>query len=222
MRNNISNSDTNLYYIHDPMCSWCWAFRPVRDQVFEAVKKQVKIHYILGGLAPDSDLIMSADMQVSIRSNWQRIQQEIPETEFNYDFWTQCQPRRSTYPACRAIIAARMQQPEPDQTTIETDMLLAIQRAYYLEAKNPSDYSTLSTLAAEIGLDREKFMVDIKSERCQKNLMQEISFCRELGVHSFPSLVLIKQDQDANLLHLDYNNSASIIEQILGERVVSK
>ena len=21
-----------LYYIHDPMCSWCWAFRPVLDR----------------------------------------------------------------------------------------------------------------------------------------------------------------------------------------------
>ncbi len=209
------NSDSILYYIHDPMCSWCWGFRRVRDEVFDAVKKQVKIEYILGGLAPDTDVVMPADMQQSIRSNWQRIQQEIPGTEFNYDFWTQCQPRRSTYPACRAIIAARMQQTELKKRSLEEDMLLAIQQAYYRDAKNPSDQSTLLELAENIGLGLEQFSDDIQSEACQKTLMKEIEFSREIGVHSFPSLVYTKQGKAAALLHIDYNNSQKIIDQII-------
>jgi putative protein-disulfide isomerase len=55
-------------------------------------------------------------------------------------------PRRSTYAACRAVIAARRQNPG-----YEEKMILAIQQAYYLEARNPADSHTLIELASEIG-----------------------------------------------------------------------
>ena len=211
----MSKTDTTLYYIHDPMCSWCWGFKKVRDEVFDAVKEQVKIKYVVGGLAPDSETIMPADMQQSIRGNWQRIQQEIPGTEFNYDFWTKCQPRRSTYPACRAVIAAGMQQAESDQEQFEKDMLLAIQQAYYLHAKNPSDLTTLCKLAGNIGINAEQFSADIQSQACQEKLVQQLELCHEMGVYSFPSLLIKRPEAEASLLQIDYNNSQKIIDQII-------
>ena len=212
----INNTNTTLYYIHDPMCSWCWGFRKCRDEVFDTVKDQVTIEYIVGGLAPDSDTLMPVEMQQSIRGNWQRIQQEIPGTEFNYDFWTKCQPRRSTYPACRAIIAAGMQHEGTKQTQLEGEMLLAIQQAYYLHTENPSDVSTLITLADKLGLNVKQFSDDIKSQACQGRLLQQLNHCREMGVYSFPSMVLKKQNEEATLLQIDYNDSQKIIDQIIG------
>ena len=197
-----------LYYVHDPMCSWCWGFRPVWNQVQEALIGKVAIQYILGGLAADSDQAMPEDMQHTIITTWKNIQQEIPGIKFNYDFWTHCKPRRSNYPACRAIIACRMQQPK-----LERDMLLAIQQAYYLEAKNPSDTAVLITLADKIGLDSEQFAKDIVSDDCQNALMTEIEFCRNIYAHSFPSLVL-KQAESYAFINVDYNDSASILSQI--------
>ncbi len=211
----INNTNTTFYYIHDPMCSWCWGFRKVRDEVFDAVKDQVNIKYIVGGLAPDSDTLMPVEMQQSIRGNWQRIQQEIPGTEFNYDFWTKCQPRRSTYPACRAVIAAGMQHEGTKQTQLEDDMLLAIQQAYYLHAENPSDVSTLIALADKLGLNVKQFSDDIKSQACQDRLLQQLNHCREMGVYSFPSMVLKNQNEAATLLQIDYNDSQKIIDQIV-------
>jgi len=130
----MSHSRPTLYYIHDPMCSWCWGFRNVWLQVQEQLKGQLEIHSVLGGLAADSDQAMPESMQHHIRNNWRRIQQTIPGTEFNYEFWDVCKPRRSTYPACRAVIAAGMQ-----SVSCKNEMVLAIQTAYYINAKNPSD-----------------------------------------------------------------------------------
>ena len=115
----MKNKTSTLIYVHDPMCSWCWSFSPVWRAVKKGLDDNIEIQYLLGGLAPDSHEPMPKDMQQSIRSTWQRIQQEVPGTEFNFDFWEKCQPRRSTYPACRAIIACRKQQPN-----LEEDMLL--------------------------------------------------------------------------------------------------
>lgn len=204
----MKNITSTLIYVHDPMCSWCWGFRPVWQAVKQGLSDNVEIQYLLGGLAPDSQTVMPIDMQQSIRSTWQRIQQEVPGTEFNYDFWEKCQPRRSTYPACRAIIACRMQQP-----SLEQAMLLAIQQAYYLKAQNPSDEAVLISLAEKIGLDVKQFTVDIQSENCQNKLLQELKHCRDIGVSSFPGLVL-KKDESYTLLDLDYNNSKTILDQI--------
>jgi putative protein-disulfide isomerase len=200
-----------LYYVHDPMCSWCWGFRKVWQELQEQLNDRLRIKYVLGGLAPDSDLPMPLAMQETISNTWHKIQQEIPGTEFNYNFWSECQPRRSTYPACRAIIACRMQKPE-----LELDMLLAIQQAYYLRAKNPSDNDILRQLASDIGLDVEVFAKDIESEACEKLLFDELQESRRLYVHSFPGLVLSCKDVDSAIA-IDYNNSHPIFQSIVNK-----
>ena len=67
---------------------------------------KLNIHYALGGLAPDSDVPMADEMQTMLQQIWSRIHQQLG-TEFNFEFWKNCQPKRSTYPACRAILVAR-------------------------------------------------------------------------------------------------------------------
>ncbi len=197
-----------LYYAHDPMCSWCWGFRPVWKQVKQALAGKVIIKTLLGGLAADSDQVMPSEMQQTIENTWKKIQQEIPGIRFNFDFWKVCKPRRSTYPACRAVIACKMQQPE-----LESDMLFAIQQAYYLDAKNPSDVDVLIQLASNIGLDIGQFKTDITSEHCQNDLMVEIEFCKNIYLHSFPSLVL-QLGEEFSEIKIDYNESSEILKQI--------
>jgi len=197
-----------LYYVHDPMCSWCWGFREQWHKLQIALTDKVNIEYVLGGLAPDTNQLMPMGMQKTIKETWQKIQQEIPGVNFNFDFWKLNQPRRSTYPACRAIIAARKQQPES-----ALKMLLAIQQAYYLQAKNPSDIDVLISLAEKIGLNAVLFASEINAASCQDVLLKEIYFCREIHVHSFPSLVFEK-DAVQRLLEIDYNNFQNILKQI--------
>ena len=198
-----------LYYVHDPMCSWCWGFRPVWQQVQQTLKASLEIRYLLGGLATDTDQPMPQAMQQTIRQTWMRIQQEIPGTEFNFDFWHRCLPRRATYMACRAIIAAGMQHEKSSAT-----MLSAIQQAYYLQARNPSDTDTLLELAREIGLDGQVFRHDLLSDECDHLFLQQRKQAVDLGVSSFPSLVLSKHDSNT-MIYIDYNKSETIVSSIL-------
>jgi len=204
----MSNSLATLYYIHDPLCSWCWGFRPVWNEVQAALAGKVNIQYLLGGLATDSNDPMPESMQRSIRSTWQRIQQEIPGTEFNYDFWTVCQPRRSTYPSCRAVIACTLQRPD-----LQDEMILAIQHAYYLQGKNPSDTDVLIELAKDLGLDHEQFARDVNSSECIALFENELAATKALHVSSFPSLIL-SADVDESPIHIDYTDSDKVIQQI--------
>jgi len=185
----------HLYYFHDPMCSWCWAFRPLWNEIVAGLPENVIAQRILGGLAPDTDQPMPVEMQAKLKGIWQTIQQAVPGTQFNFDFWEKCTPRRSTYQACRAVIAARNQDPANEEA-----MILAIQQAYYLEAKNPSDLNTLIELADQIGLDHKQFIADIKSPAINQTLMKEIVFMQRMGVNGFPTLLLENKDA-SSVLH---------------------
>ena len=198
-----------LYYVHDPMCSWCWAFRSSLNTLIEKLPREINIIRLLGGLAPDSDMPMPENIREYVLKNWRAIEKKVPETKFNYDFWEKCKPRRSTYPACRAVIAARKQ-----KDVFDTAMTLAIQEAYYLEARNPSDYETLINLAEEIGADKNKFSKDVRSTETDKILEEEIQQSKSLDLKSLPSLLFIDGERKIRI-EPDYLDAQVMLDQIV-------
>ena len=195
-----------LYYVYDPMCSWCWGYRPTWMTLQEKLKSTLEIKYLVGGLAPDSDLPMPKEMQEFLQQTWHKIARQLG-TEFNFDFWSLCQPRRSTYPACRAMLIAR----EYDK---EQAMYLAIQQAYYLQAKNPSDADTLTDLAGAIGLDQALFNQKLTRHEINQELMAEIATARKLPIQGFPSLVLVLEDRQIPVA-LDYHDWKTSYDSIM-------
>lgn len=200
-----------LYYIHDPMCSWCWGFSRTLNELLTNLPNDIEVQRLLGGLAADTDLAMPVTMQEHIKSNWKQIESSISGVKFNFDFWNNNIARRSTYPACRAVISARQQGEKYD-----VQMTKAIQYAYYQEARNPSDNSTLIEIAEEIGLAIPAFEYDINSKRIQDELMREINLSRELYAESFPNLVL-KTSKEIYTINLNYNNSEPMITSIINK-----
>jgi putative protein-disulfide isomerase len=191
------------------MCSWCWAFRPVWAAVVKQLPDSITVHNLLGGLAADSDEAMPLEMQKQIRGFWQVIERRVLGTQFNYDFWENCSPRRSTWPACRAIIAARNQGAE-----FEEPMILAIQRAYYLQAQNPSDHSVLAVLAESLGMNSALFKAALNRAETHQQLASEMQFSQRMGARGFPSLILLEKGL-SRVINIDYNDPQSILEQLI-------
>ena len=200
--------NATLYYVHDPMCSWCWGFSHTLNELLDHLPKEIIVHRLLGGLAIDSDTPMPDAMQQQIKNNWLRIEDTISGVKFNFDFWSQCSPRRSTYPACRAVIAARKQGEDKDKK-----MTQAIQRAYYQQARNPSDNVTLMELANELDLVLPEFEKDLLSEETVEKLQEEIHLSRALFAESFPNLVLESEGKLFSI-PIDYNNSQTMLAVI--------
>ena len=197
-----------LIYVHDPMCSWCFGFSKVYQQLTEQLPENIELIRLLGGLAPDTDEIMPESTRQMVQQNWQRIEQLIPGVEFNYGFWVKCQPRRATYPACRAVIAAREQGDEFD-----VSMTRQIQQAYYRQARNPSDNETLIELAGEIGLDQGRFSAQLVADQTQRRLLDEIATACSIGISGFPSLVLQNDDRLESVL-VNYTDVDAMLEQV--------
>ncbi len=204
----VNGNEESLIYVHDPMCSWCWAFRPQLDRLLESLPDNIHAVRLLGGLAPDSNEPMPETMRQHLQQVWRTIMRTVPGTKFNFDFWQDCIPRRSTFPACRAVIAARNQGIEWDEK-----MTRAIQQAYYLEARNPSEEQTLTEIAKTIGLDDMRFSQDLGSRQTQGTLIDEITLSRNLGISGFPSLML-KQGSQLSRIPVDYSNHLPMLEAV--------
>lgn len=198
------------------MCSWCYGFEPTWNKIQENLASIVHVEYVVGGLAPDSDLPMPLETQRMVKGAWQRIH-DMLGTEFNFKFWDVNTPRRSTYPACRAVLAARMQ-------GFEKEMIKVIQEGYYLRALNPSDDNVLIQLATELKselvdheIDIDKFKSDINSEEIEQELTSKILLSRRLTQRGFPSLVLGHNGLNHFVEHdyKDHNVTLSRIDALL-------
>lgn len=205
-----------LYYIHDPMCSWCWGFRPTWDLIQASLPKGISVEYVAAGLAPDNDQPMPQAMCETIESYWHQIERQLG-TEFNYDFWRFNKPRRSTYPSCRAVIAAKLQ-------GREKAMVDTIQRCYYLRAMNPSDVSILVTLAQELGnthsdFDPVQFEQDLQSIDVKQEFQRQRDFAQQISAQGYPSLVLKSQNvfYPIERDYLTANVALNDIERVLNQ-----
>ena len=206
---------SRLFYTHDPMCSWCYAFSQSWAALQKNLSDDIRIVYLLGGLAPDTVEPMPLSMQKNIQQAWQRIEQTVPGVRFNWDFWSRNTPMRSTYPACRAVLAARKQ-----RAASEPEMVRAIQTAYYQKAMNPSLPETLQECAREIGLDAKLFSEDLTSPAIEQGLRHEIQLARSMGVHSYPSLRLMHHDVlfPITVNYLNHHNMLNEINSIIRSR----
>ena len=176
-----------IYCVVDPMCSWCWGFAPVWREFVSEIPESVAVVDLMGGLAPDNEAPMDSTMRQYVQDAWGAVKARTG-AEFNFEFWNKCEPKRSTYPACRAVIAAGEQ-----ASGARSLMYDAIQRAYFLEARNPSDAEALECVAGEIGLDRKQFTEDLGSDHINRIFQLELESVAKLGVSGFPTIVVKRE-----------------------------
>jgi putative protein-disulfide isomerase len=207
-------------YIMDPMCSWCYAFQAELEPFFEK-HATIDTQWIMGGLAPDNDQPMDEELKQTISTYWQQIESKT-QVAFNQDFWEKNTPIRSTYPACRSVIAAETLAPNSAQK-----MVKAIQSAYYQKAKNPAIEETLIDCAVSIGFDKEQFTATLKSEETNMQLYQHMGISKQLEVTGFPALFYIHEGSQAYALSLGFctydelNHRMEHIQKLLAEQSLS-
>lgn len=199
---------TRLFYVHDPMCSWCYAFNQSWVALQQDLPRDIEIVYLVGGLAPDTTEPMPLATQKMVQQAWQRIEQTVPGVHFNWDFWSRNTPIRATYPACRAVLAARKQCAEA-----EPEMIRAIQTAYYQQAKNPSMPAILQECAREIGLDAGTFIEDLADPIIEGELQSQIQLAKSMNVYSYPSLRLVHHDELFPIT-VDYLDHRTMLDEI--------
>ncbi len=208
LRLSMTQSVTTVFYITDPMCAWCWAF----SAPWSALKASLRNHegintrLIMGGLAPDSDEPMDDQMKSTMRESWERIH-VMSGARFNMNYWDQNVPRRSTYPACRAVLAAGIQRENGGIAMFE-----AIQQAHYLDAQNTADDKVLAEVATSVDLNADQLIADMQSEPVHARLTSDFMIRDQFKVTGFPSVVVTTQAH-AWTLSAGYTDEATLLNR---------
>ncbi len=172
----------HLVYFADPMCSWCWAFSPVINSLADHFGDRLPVTLIMGGLRPGAAKPMDEQMKAEIRHHWESVQERTGQP-FDFSFFERDGFVYDTEPADRAVVVMRLLNP-----VVMLAYFNSVQRAFYAENRDVTSEGVLADIAAEHGLDRDRFLRALATEQARKSTLADFETARASGVTGFPTL----------------------------------
>jgi putative protein-disulfide isomerase len=173
----------HLIYFSDPMCSWCYGFSPVVDDIRRAFGRALPIRVVMGGLRPGTERPMTEEAKVEIADHWTHVH-EATGLPFNGAGMSAPGFIYDTDPAARAVVVARR-----DGEEMAAAFLARTQRAFYAEGRDVTAAAGLGDLADELGIDRPGFLEAWASDEVKQETWRDYAISQRAGVTGFPTLV---------------------------------
>ena len=180
-----------LIYFADPMCSWCYGFSPVVEDIRRAFGRALPIRVIMGGLRPGTDQPMKPEAKAELVGHWRHVTEA---TGLSFDP-AALQPAGFVYdtdPAARAVVVMRREGEEK-----AVSYLGRLQRAFYAEAQDITSGKVLAELAAEFGVGADDFLTQWGSEQAKAETWRDYAVSQRAGVTGFPTLVAGPNEEGA-------------------------
>lgn len=180
----------HLVYFADPMCSWCWGFSPVIEEISTRFGAALPIRLIMGGLRPWTTEPMSAHDRGDVRSHWEHVH-EASGQPFDLSFFDRERFVYDTEPPSRAVVVLR-------RRGMETGLaaLRRIHRAFYAENREVTDTDTLVAIAVELGMDAATFREEFESKEAVEETRNDFAIAQSVGVRGFPTMIAGKGDNN--------------------------
>lgn len=201
-------NEKTLWYIADPMCSWCWGFAPIIKEVRLNYSENLKIELVMGGLR-SGKLAMASGQRAEILNHWKAVNERtgqpfsfegaMPEG-FIYD----------TEPSCRGIVAMSLINPSLVFTLLES-----IQFGFYVEQKDVTNPKVLAQLAGKIGVDVDLYLQAFESDEVRNKVSNHFDKVRQWGVNSFPT-VAVQNAAGYSILNRGYCLPNELFQKIDG------
>lgn len=174
-----------LVYVADPLCSWCWGFVPVLDQLRAGAAAGLPFRLVMGGLRPGPYAQpVNEGMLNHLRKHWEAVHQCTGQP-FNFDYFSHHGAMYDTEPASRAVVAMRSLAPQQAYP-----FLLRIQAAFYRDTIDCTSMTQLEGLAQLEPVDPGRFREVFRDPASLHRSRQDYSEARRMGIHSFPALVI--------------------------------
>lgn len=177
-------SEKILWYIADPMCSWCWGFMPVIESIRHEYGGRLKVELLLGGLRPGTKDPMPSAQREEILRHWRTVQRTTGQP-FHFEG---AMPEGFVYdtePASRGVVAVSIINPK-----VIFPFFKAVQSAFYVEQQDVTNAAVLMQLAANVRLNAQRFLEIFESDTARKRTLDHFNKARQWGVHGFPAVVM--------------------------------
>jgi putative protein-disulfide isomerase len=193
------DSNTEIIYVGDPMCSWCWGISPALNRLHRAAGANgIGYRIVLGGLRPDDSEQWNPQFQEFLRHHWEEVSQRSGQP-FCYDLLTADHFQYNTEPSCRAVVTARSMDP-----TVEARFFELVQHRFYVQNQDPGQVEFYAPICRELGLDFTDFSRRFASPAMKEATQNDFALNRSWGVRGYPT-VLLRQGDRLELLATGYS-----------------
>ena len=210
-----AHSSKTLIYVVDPMCSWCWGFSPVLEEMTRRYYDRVSLQLMMGGLRPGNTERFDQSRRAYILQHWHAVHTQTGQ-RFNFEFQMGPTFTYDTEPASRAVVVTR--QLAPGQ---EWEFLKNVQEAFYVQNIDVTQAEVLENLAVKLGMDASQFRQTFQDPPTKSAVWEEFDQVRQLGVSGFPTLLGRQGESVRMLMHgyQDFESLKVLIDQFLQKEV---
>jgi len=185
-----------LFYVGDPMCSWCWGMSDELKKVQEfCTKEGIKFSVVLGGLRIGGGDAWNDEFKGFLRNEWQNIHDRTNQKfvyslldlkEFNYD----------TEPACLAVyVVKKILNEKDDNSSVALQFFSKIQEKFYAKGQDPTKIEFYYDICKEFNIEVDEFQMYFNSKEMKKELKSDFALASNLGARGMPSLIYVKQNK---------------------------
>ncbi len=182
-------SSLEFVYVGDPMCSWCWGFAPVLDELRNSFT--IPIRLVAGGLRPGPAAETLDDrLRRFLAHHWEEVGERTGQP-FDLSFlerddgWVY-----DTELADTAVVTMR------ELNEAEALRFFArLQRAFYAEGTDITDPAAYPELLDGFDVDADRFVAMLLSADLRAKTWADFGEARRLGASGFPTLLLDEGDR---------------------------
>lgn len=189
--------EKEIIYVGDPMCSWCYGFTNVIQDLRKQYRDQVEVSLVLGGFRPDDSHIVDAHYSSFLRDHWQEVSDRTGQP-FDLSILENTGWIYNTEKPSRAVTVIRLLKPE-----VEWEYFAAVQKGFYHHNHNPNDPASFARIAEQFGIDPQTFLQIYAGEPAMEATQAGFRWARGVGVYSFPT-VLLRDGERLSALTVGY------------------
>ena len=179
------NRITEVIYVGDPMCTWCWGIAGELTKFRRKYAQQFKFTLVMGGIRALENSIELDLLKISLENSWKNAAQETGQ-KFNTEFFNREDFLYDSEPACRAVVTVR----DMNSSVVAFDFKENLERHFYELNEDPTDIITYTSIVREMNLDEEVFLEKFNSEEMHKMTLSDFDLADTLDVRGFPTLLV--------------------------------
>ena len=201
-------TDKEIIYIGDPMCSWCWGISPQLNALQRYGNQQhIPFTIMMGGLRPGGGEEWNDQFKNFLKHHWEEVNQRSGQP-FGFDLFELEDFNYDTEPACRAVVTVRSIAPEKVLSFYELT-----QHYFYVESQDPKQVTFYKPICEKLGIDFAEFSEKFALAEMKQTTYQDFQQSRQWGVSGFPTVLYRKKDQ-LHFLGRGYTDYTSMKERL--------
>lgn len=179
--------DSEIIYVGDPMCSWCWGISPALNQLERAATANgIPYRIVVGGLRPDDSEEWTERFRGFLQHHWEEVTARSGQP-FGYELFKRDHFQYNTEPSCRAVVTARRMDP-----ALESRFFELTQHHFYVKNDDPGAVEFYRPICAALGLDFARFSELFESDAIKKATLADFQTSRQWGVTGYPTVIFRK------------------------------